>query len=124
MDKEKFQPLSKYRELKLLLLFGSQARGDALETSDWDFGYIAEPGFDSLAFYNDLVLILKTDRIDLVDLSRAGGLLRYRAARDGLVLLESRKGEFEKFCFQAVDFWCEMGSIIQKEYDNLLESLG
>lgn len=123
MDKEQFQSLSKYQELKLLLLFGSQARGDESETSDWDFGFIGEPGFDSLAFYNDLVLLIGTDQIDLVNLSCTSGLLRYRAARDGVILLE-RKGEFEKFWFEAVDFWCEMGPIIQKEYDDILESLG
>jgi predicted nucleotidyltransferase len=35
--------------LRLLLLYGSRARGDAHARSDWDFGYLADPEFDALA---------------------------------------------------------------------------
>lgn len=121
MDRDKIKV---YPEVRLLLLFGSQARGEAHAASDWDFGYLADPGFDSLALYDDLVLLLKTDKIDLVDLDRAGGLLRFRAARDGVVLQERAPGEYEKFWFEAVSFWCDAGPLIQREYENILESLG
>ena len=32
--------------LRLLVLHGSRARGDARPDSDWYLGYLAEPGFD------------------------------------------------------------------------------
>ncbi len=111
-------------ELRMLLLFGSRASGSAHEASDWDFGYIASSEFDDCGLYTDLVLHLGTDKVDLVDLSRANGLLRYRAARDNIVLYEKTRGEYEKFWLQAVHFWCDAGPVIRAEYDAILEKLG
>ena len=54
---------SQYADLKMFLLLGSRARGDQHEDSDWDFGYIAKPEFDSMAFYTDLVLCLGTTKL-------------------------------------------------------------
>jgi hypothetical protein len=50
---------------------------------DRDFGYLADERFDPLDLLPPLVTALGTDRIDLVDLRRAGALLRLRVARDG-----------------------------------------
>src|SRR5438552_824836 len=58
--------------LELLVLFGSRARGEARQGSDWDFGYLADERFDPLDLLLPLVTALGTDRIDLVDLRRAG----------------------------------------------------
>ena len=33
--------------LRLFVVFGSQARGDDHERSDWDLGYLGEPGLDA-----------------------------------------------------------------------------
>ena len=67
--------------VELLLLFGSRARGDDQPRSDWDFGYLATDALDVAAWLGTLVELVGTDRVDLVDLRRAGGLLRYQAAR-------------------------------------------
>lgn len=114
----------RYPALQLVLLFGSRARGDAQASSDWDFGYIASSDFDPLAFYSELILHLGTEKVDLVDLKKANGLLRFRAAQDGKVIFEKTAGEYEKFWLQAVHFWCDAGPLIRREYDALLESLG
>ena len=42
--------------LKLLLLYGSRARGETTQHSDWDFGYLATERFDPDALRVDLVL--------------------------------------------------------------------
>lgn len=127
MDKDTTQKLAdiikKYPELQLLMLFGSRARQDAQENSDWDFGFLASKNFDSLSFYSDLSLLLRTDKLDLVDLSRANGLLRFRAARDGIALYQKTNQEYEKFWLQAVNFWCDAGPIIRTEYEALLRRL-
>ena len=123
MNIEFLKIAKKYPEISLLLLFGSRSRGQAQEKSDWDFGYTASEGFDSAALYTDLVLQLHTDKVDLVDLSHASGLLRYRAARDGTIIYEAAKGDYEKFWIQAVDFWCEAGPIFRAEYNAILEGL-
>lgn len=72
--------------LALLLLFGSRARGDAHPRSDWDFGYLVSGSFDPDALLAELALLTEADRIDLVNLDRASGLLRYRAAAEGVVV--------------------------------------
>jgi predicted nucleotidyltransferase len=109
--------------LELLVLFGSRARGDALERSDWDFGYVGDSTLDLAALLATLVETVGSDRIDLVDLARAGGLLRYRAARDGVALYESRPRIMESFCLDAADFWCDAEAILRRGYEDVLAEL-
>jgi predicted nucleotidyltransferase len=109
--------------LDLLLLFGSRARGDVHPGSDWDFGYLAGPGFDPDDLLARLVLRLDNDDVDLVDLSRANGLLRFRAAGEGKPLFESRPDRFFDFAFEAISFWCDMEPVIRGAYQGVLEDL-
>lgn len=75
--------------LELLVLFGSRASGDDGSGADWDFGYLARDDADVPGLLAALVEALGDDRVDLADLGRANGLLRYRAARNGQLLLEA-----------------------------------
>jgi predicted nucleotidyltransferase len=109
-------------DLRLLLLYGSRARGDARPDSDWDFGYLAADGFDPDAFLGALVRVLGSDRVDLVDLGRASGLLRYRAAAEGVVISE-RPGALDAYRMAAVSYWLDMQAVIRAEYDRVLERL-
>lgn len=109
--------------LEVLLLFGSRARGDVHARSDWDFGYLGGGEFDIAAFVGAIVEIVGSDRVDLVDLSRASGLLRYRAARDGVTLFEARPRLAEAFRLEAVDFWCDAAPILRQGYDAVLARL-
>ena len=99
--------------LQLLVLHGSRARGEAHAGSDWDFGYLAAPGTEIASLHADLSLALGTDAIDLADLRSAGGLLRYRVARDGLVLFERDAQLFDKFWFDAVSFRCDASPVLR-----------
>jgi predicted nucleotidyltransferase len=110
--------------LTLLVLFGSRARGDNQPSSDWDFGYVASRGFDPDRLLAALVDALNSDRVDLVDLRRAGAQLRYRAARDGRVVAETANGEFARFWFDAVSFWCDVQPLLRRGYDAVLAELG
>ena len=83
--------------LELLVLFGSRARGESHPGSDWAFGYLATAELDPDALLARLVLLLDTDRIDLVNLERTNGLLRFRVASEGQTLFESRPGTFDDF---------------------------
>jgi predicted nucleotidyltransferase len=112
-----------HRGLQLLVLHGSRARGDARDDSDWDFAYLASPDFDVALLYADLAIALKTDRIDLANLASAGGLIRYRVARDGVVVFEAAPGNFEKFWFEAVSFWCEAGPVLRAGFQTVLDGL-
>lgn len=107
----------------MLLLYGSRARGESTATSDWDFGYLAGPAFDADALLATLVEHVGTDAVDLVDLSRASGQLRYRAAAEGRIVIEPHPGTFERFWNEAVSFWLDMGPVIRTEYEAALERL-
>ena len=109
--------------LELLLLFGSRSRGDAQPGSDWDLGYLAADPFDLTRLLGAVVEIVSSDRVDLVDLRRASGLLRYRAARDGLPVYEARPRLAEQFCFEAVQFWCDAAPVLRRGYDEVLAEL-
>jgi predicted nucleotidyltransferase len=109
--------------LDLLVLHGSRARGDAHALSDWDFGYEAGADFDPDALLGVLAERLNAGRIDLVDLGRAGALLRYRAARDGLVIIERVPGRFQQFWLDSVDTWCDLAPVLEPLYAQILESL-
>lgn len=109
--------------LDILLLFGSRARGDASDQSDWDFGFLGQAEMDVAALIAAIVTAVGTDRVDLVDLERASGLLRYRAARDGRTVFEAAPGAVDRFRLQAADFWCDAGPALQRDYDRLLADL-
>ena len=109
--------------LDLLLLFGSRAREDSHKRSDWDLGYLASGDTDPATLRARLVESLGTDRVDLVDLERAGGLLRYRAARDGQLVFEARRGVGDRFRLDAALFWCDATSVLQRGYEDVLAEL-
>lgn len=109
--------------LDLLVLFGSRARGDSHPGSDWDFGYLATPEFDPYDLLARLVLLLGTDRIDLINLNRTNGLLRFRVAAEGQTLFEERPGAFEDFWLEAVPFWWDMEPIFRAGYEEILQGL-
>ena len=109
--------------LRLLVLFGSRARGEATAGSDWDLGYLGDPPLDREGLLADLVAALGTEAIDLVDLDRASGLVRFRAARDAVVVFEANDGAVAQFWFDAVSYWCDMGPIIRAGYDDILTEL-
>lgn len=109
--------------LDLLILFGSRARGDARPGADWDFGYLADEAADVSGLLAALVEVLEDDRVDLVDLGRAGGLLRYRAACDGLAVYEAAVDLFDRYRLQAAQFWCDNAPVFGRGYEEVLEAL-
>jgi predicted nucleotidyltransferase len=112
-----------HASLSLLVLHGSRARGEETNVSDWDFAFLGDAGLDRLALAADLGDVLATDRIDLTDLARAGGLLRYRVARDGVVVVERDAGAFDRFWLSAVDFYCDAGPVLRAGWEGALAGL-
>ncbi len=109
--------------LRLLVLYGSRARGESRPGADWDFGYLADVPMDAPGLLATLVEVLGDDKVDLVDLDRATGLLRFRAACDGVLLHESEPGLFDRYRFDAARFWCDNVSIFTQGYEETLEAI-
>jgi predicted nucleotidyltransferase len=122
--------------LRALALIGSRARGDAVATSDWDFAFVAERRADrgaddvdvaanvAVGLYDRLTTALRTDAVDVVDLSRASAVMRFRAARDGVVLIEAVPDAWDTFCIEAATFWCDAGPVIERAQQEFLDGLG
>lgn len=122
---EKFRDVARrHPPLELLLLFGSCARGDASARADWDFGYLARDAVEPLTLMAALAEAAGSDRVDVVDLSRAGGLLRFRAARDGVLIYEAHAGTFDSFRLAAARFWFDAEPVLRPAYEAVLERLG
>ena len=84
-------------ELRLLVLFGSTARGRARARSDVDLGVQCDGVADRDALFVAISPRLGTGRIDIVDLRRAPPLLSFQIARTGRLLFEREPGAFRAF---------------------------
>jgi predicted nucleotidyltransferase len=82
--------------VRVALLFGSTARGQERPDSDVDVGFL--PLDAEMSLGDELALQARLERVagrhvDLVRLDRADSVLRWRAARDGIVLVSRAPGD-------------------------------
>ena len=112
-----------HQALRLLVLFGSRAIGSAHDGSDWDLGYLADPGLDVEALLADLVAALGTDDVDLVDLSAASAVLRRDAGAQGRPVLEREPGAFLDFAVDAAIAWCDLEPVLRAAHADVLRAL-
>ena len=94
-------------DLRLLVLFGSFARDRARSESDIDLAVQCDGPADLDALYLALAPRLGTDRLDLIDLRRAGPLLGMAVARTGRLLFERQPGAFREFQSLASRRYCD-----------------
>jgi hypothetical protein len=85
--------------------------------------YLGTSALDSDALAAALTRATSSEAVDVVDLARAGGLLRYRVARDGQRVLETKPGVYERFWLDAVTFWCDAAPVLGPAYEGVLERL-
>jgi len=81
---------------RLVVLFGSAARGEA-RARDLDIGILAAAPIDAVAATNTLTRELHRQAVDVTDLRRADPVLLALVARDGIPLYEQAPGEFARF---------------------------
>ena len=91
----RLSPLFERPEVHLVVLFGSYAKGQARASSDIDLGILAEGDFEGLRL--EVIRLLRSDRVDTVDLRRASPLLAMSIARYGRPLHQGRSGAFASF---------------------------
>jgi predicted nucleotidyltransferase len=95
--KEKLAPLFREEGLQLVLVFGSMASGKAHEKSDIDLAFLFDKPQDILALTNRVIRLLKSDRVDVVDLRHTSPLLNFIAITKGELLYERSPGVFNSF---------------------------
>ncbi|HEY3819356.1 MAG TPA: nucleotidyltransferase domain-containing protein [Polyangiaceae bacterium] len=97
-------PVLQAAPLRLAVLFGSGARDALRADSDLDVGFL--PRDPAIALAAELSLQAALERaagrtVDLVRLDRASTLLRWRAAREGVLLVADSPREFPRFVARA-----------------------
>jgi uncharacterized protein (DUF433 family)/predicted nucleotidyltransferase len=102
------QVLEQVPYLKLLVLFGSRARGDHYANSDWDFAFLCDEelrkqyekgSFGFLRIWGILQQVYKLgdDQIDAIEMRECSNILAHNIATDGRILYELEPGEFAAF---------------------------
>ena len=94
-------------DLQLLVLFGSAVKGRRTSARDIDLAVQCDGPADLDALYLAVAPRLGTDRVDLVDLRRAGPLLAFEVARTGRLLFERQPGTFRQFQSFASRRYCD-----------------
>lgn len=125
---------STHPDLKLLVLFGSRARGEADPSSDWDFAFLLEPdrptapkpfSFPGSELLDTLCKLLQVSEevIDLVDLSTCSEITAHFVARDGQVIYEKTPEEFAQFQQRALKTKAELKQYRHAQRDKVLQTL-
>jgi predicted nucleotidyltransferase len=96
--REGLAPLFCEETLKLVILFGSTASGKTHRKSDIDLAFLYTTPIDRLTLANQVIRLLRTDRVDVVDLRRASPLVQFAVAQTGQVLFERAPGAYPEFC--------------------------
>lgn len=100
------EQFAKEHNLDLIIIFGSQARGQGREDSDVD---IAVRASTPLSLEQRLELSGKLDqyfpKVEIADLRQASPLLLAAIARDGKPLYEKVKGKFQEFILYAKNMY-------------------
>ncbi|MGH3770602.1 MAG: nucleotidyltransferase family protein [Pseudonocardiaceae bacterium] len=93
----RLETLADHHGLSLVVLFGSASR-DQPDARDLDVavGSRARTGLDAVAVICALMDLVDHDRVDLLDLDRAGPVARQHALVPGDPLYEYRPGEFAR----------------------------
>jgi uncharacterized protein (DUF433 family)/predicted nucleotidyltransferase len=128
------QILEQIPYLKLLVLFGSRARGDNDSNSDWDFAFLCDeelrkqyekPGWDCYRIWGILQRIyrLDDDQVDAVDIGEISDLLAHNVAKDGRIIYEREPGEFEQFKQRKLMNKDQLKALRQKQRESLQATL-
>lgn len=125
----------KIPNLKLIILFGSRARGDNGDRSDWDFAVLYDqetPDSEIVSFFEipgilGEVFNISSDTIDLLDLNHCSPLAKHLVALEGKPIYESEPGQFEQFKQQSIMSDREMKTLkhqLRSQIDSFLQEWG
>lgn len=121
---ERLRPLFEDASLRLVILFGSLARGDAGEAGDIDIAVDSDDAVDIVELTNRIIRLLHEDAVDVVDLRSASPVLKARIGEEGLPLYEREPGSFARFRSLAWRRWVDTGKLRRLQQEQLRRSIG
>ena len=111
------EEIRKKHNLSLILMHGSQVTGKIHTNSDTDVAVVRKntsESFDFLALTADLSNYLKTDRVDLVDVTHANPLLLFAVTRKSK-LLAGTDNDYEKLIYLAFHKYADYQPYLKRE---------
>lgn len=111
ISEQKLAEYAKQKDIKFIVLFGSQSVGAAGEQSDFDVAVFLKNEkdfFGDFDLYSDLldnlskILDINMDKLDLTDLAKANILLRYEITSKGELIFgnEDSYADYRAFAFR------------------------
>jgi uncharacterized protein len=126
-DKAKLNNIAKKHKLVLLILFGSRAKGQHREDSDWDLAYLAQRDLTSkkkMDLYSDLEDVAKFNTIDLIDLNATeDALLKKNIFQNSICIHEGQKCLFDKMLTDAIYEYIDYMPLYEIEKNIVKEKL-
>ena len=120
--------------IKLLVLFGSRARGDYSEKSDWDFAFLCDEelrkqyekgGWDAYRVWGILQnsYNLGDDQIDAIEMKDCSAILAHNIAQDGQIIYEQNPEEFTHFRQEKLITPAEMKQLQKEMRESLKQKI-
>ncbi len=112
LKNEQFKALCVKYNVRLVMLFGSRAKGQFKPSSDWDLAFwfdekalkksMLDLGRLKKNLVKELCAILQTSEIDLVILNRTSPFLKYKVAQTGRPIYMQNKDDYAVFVSRAI----------------------
>lgn len=112
-------PLCEQYRVRLIILFGSSVTGRRGPDSDLDLALLGDAPLDLVTVTTDVIRLLHTDRVDVVDLRRASPLLAMEVARHGRLVYERQPGIHLEFISLAVRRYIDTKKLRDAQKDAL-----
>ncbi|MBD3407551.1 MAG: hypothetical protein GF411_15650 [Candidatus Lokiarchaeota archaeon] len=112
--------------IRLILLVGSQATGKSRDKSDIDMAVFVNPrDFDySRGGYPTILELgvlfemeLKREDIDIVILNTANPVMKFNAILDGILLYQSRNGQYEDFHVHTLSEYYDYQYFLNQQFE-------
>ena len=116
--------LSPLPGIKLVYLFGSRARDQAHENSDWDIALLSDSALDTVQTWQlaqDIAATLGAP-VDLVDLASASTVLRMQVVTDG-ILLSGTEMDADRFAMQTYSMYSHLQEARQDIVQDFINNL-
>lgn len=104
---------ARYGDAKLVVVFGSLARGEARQDSDADVAVLGVEFWPAHRLGAELGAALEREA-HVVELETASDQLRFEIARDGVLVHEAEHGTWARFQAEAALRWFDLAPIVAR----------